>query len=43
MRCGNGTERAPHPVELFGDDWMSFGLDAEAERASGSPADQATR
>lgn len=43
MRCGNGTERAPHPVELFGDDWMSFGLDAEAERASGPPAERATR
>ena len=22
MRCGNGTIRAPHPVELFGDDWL---------------------
>jgi hypothetical protein len=21
MRCGNGSERAQHPVELFGDDW----------------------
>jgi hypothetical protein len=21
MRCGNGTIRAPHPAELFGDDW----------------------
>lgn len=31
MRCGNGTERAQHPLELFGEDWMRFGLDAEAE------------
>lgn len=31
MRCGNGTERAQHPVELFGEDWMSFGLDAESD------------
>ena len=23
MRCGNGTIRAPHPAELFGDDWDS--------------------
>lgn len=21
MRCGNGTIRAPHPIELFGEDW----------------------
>lgn len=21
LRCGNGTIRAPHPVELFGNDW----------------------
>jgi len=21
LRCGNGTIRTPHPVELFGDDW----------------------
>lgn len=23
LRCGNGTIRAPHPVELFGPDWSS--------------------
>jgi len=22
MRCGNGTIRAPHPVELIGSDWF---------------------
>jgi hypothetical protein len=22
MLCGNGSERTPHPVELFGDDWL---------------------
>lgn len=22
MRCGNGTIRTPHPVELFGEDWF---------------------
>jgi hypothetical protein len=21
MRCGNGTDRAQHPAEIFGDDW----------------------
>ena len=28
MRCGNGTERTPHPVELFGEDWLDWALDA---------------
>ena len=27
LRCGNGTIRTQHPVELFGDDW----LDPESE------------
>jgi hypothetical protein len=28
LACGNGSERAAHPIELFGDDWMETGLDA---------------
>jgi hypothetical protein len=24
LACGNGTIRAPHPVELFGDDWLEW-------------------
>ena len=24
LRCGNGTIRAPHPVELFGEDWWEW-------------------
>jgi hypothetical protein len=27
MRCGNGSDRTPHPAELFGDDWHLCGLD----------------
>lgn len=30
LRCGNGTIRTQHPVELFGTDWMEWEL-AEAE------------
>lgn len=30
MRCGNGSDRTQHPAELFGDDWISWGLDADA-------------
>lgn len=22
LRCGNGTIRTPHPVELLGDEWL---------------------
>ncbi len=28
LACGNGTERTLHPVELFGENWLSWGLDA---------------
>ena len=37
MRCGNGTERAQHPVELWGEDWLEYGLDADAAREPQSP------
>ncbi|MFG6432101.1 DUF3079 domain-containing protein [Roseateles sp. LYH14W] len=30
LQCGNGSVATPHPSELFGDDWMSWGLDARA-------------
>lgn len=29
LACGNGSERTPHPAELFGDDWQHWGLDAQ--------------
>jgi len=25
LRCGNGTIRAPHPIELFGPGWTETG------------------
>ena len=28
LMCGNGTLATPHPSELFGEDWMSWGLDS---------------
>jgi hypothetical protein len=37
LRCGNGSDRAQHPVEIFGPDWQSHGLDAQPT------ADPATR
>lgn len=24
LACGNGSERTPHPSELFGADWMAW-------------------
>ncbi len=24
LRCGNGTVRTMHPIELFGDDWLDW-------------------
>lgn len=24
LRCGNEVERTPHPVELFGEDWLEW-------------------
>jgi hypothetical protein len=35
LACGNGTIRTPHPIELFGDDWLEFAntdrLDSRSE------------
>ncbi len=25
LRCGNGSDRTPHPIELLGDDWLEQG------------------
>ncbi|MFN4148711.1 MAG: DUF3079 domain-containing protein [Rhodocyclaceae bacterium] len=36
MQCGNGSERTPHPAELFGDEWYltgDWGFDLEAIEA----------
>jgi hypothetical protein len=29
LMCGNGTVRTPHPAEMFGEDWLEWGLDAD--------------
>ena len=29
LRCGNGSDRTPHPVELFGEDWLDWEIGAE--------------
>lgn len=37
MACGNGTIRAPHPCELFGDDWYLWALDPPATKPAEAP------
>lgn len=31
LRCGNGSERTPHPCELLGEDWLEW------SEANGAP------
>lgn len=26
LACGNGSDRTQHPIEIFGSDWMKWGL-----------------
>ncbi|UCU97430.1 DUF3079 domain-containing protein [Acidovorax radicis] len=37
LRCGNGSDRTPHPAELFGDDWAEWGI-SENTGAATAPA-----
>lgn len=30
LRCGNGTIRTQHPVELFGEDWIQWVLNHDS-------------
>ena len=46
LRCGNGSERTPHPAEIFGEDWAEWTLDApdlpeEQDRGKTPRSDQA--
>jgi len=34
LLCGNGSERTQHPSELFGDDWLEFGIAAESDEGA---------
>ena len=33
LNCGNGSERTQHPAELFGPDWLDWGLNHAATAA----------
>jgi Protein of unknown function (DUF3079) len=32
LDCGNGTVRTQHPVEIFGEDWLDWSADSNAEK-----------
>jgi len=34
--CGNGSDRTPHPFELFGEDWHDWGSDYAPEQPDGA-------
>ena len=40
LSCGNGSERTPHPAELFGEDWLEWGLASPSPAAKSSPERQ---
>jgi hypothetical protein len=42
LRCGNGTIRTEHPVELFGEDWFEWLMEKESATAEriGGPREQ---
>ena len=37
LSCGNGSERTLHPIELFGEDWLEWGLDSAASSEHPQP------
>ena len=37
LMCGNGTVATLHPSELFGEDWMSWGLAARKDEEPAEP------
>jgi hypothetical protein len=38
--CGNGSVRAQHPVELFGEDWLDSLQEPESADDSANPGEQ---
>ena len=36
MRCGNGSDRTMHPVELFGEGWQEWEGPGEVAHGSGT-------
>ena len=43
LACGNGTIRTPHPIELFGEDWLAWETERAAAPASAEEHGEAHR
>lgn len=41
LRCGNGSDRTQHPMELFGEDWAELENDTEEDAAANGERPQA--
>lgn len=39
LRCGNGSDRTQHPVELWGDDWFDWNSELEQEQAEAAESE----
>ena len=37
LRCGNGSDRTQHPIEIFGTDWVELAFDASQHIAPQLP------
>lgn len=37
LACGNGSDRTQHPIEIFGSDWMKWGLGSGDNLPDGAP------
>ena len=42
LMCGNGSVATMHPSELFGEDWMEWGLDAQKAAGAAEPEEAST-
>ncbi|HEU4842840.1 MAG TPA: DUF3079 domain-containing protein [Burkholderiaceae bacterium] len=40
LACGNGSDRTQHPIELWGEGWQNFGLNAQ-DKQDGAPSTEA--
>ncbi|MBI3145790.1 MAG: DUF3079 domain-containing protein [Pseudogulbenkiania sp.] len=41
LRCGNGSDRTQHPMELFGEDWAELENDTTEEAEANGERPQA--
>ncbi|MDH0199312.1 DUF3079 domain-containing protein [Comamonas aquatica] len=42
LRCGNGSDRTPHPCEFWGDDWEQMLEGSSSEAVDATPTQAQT-